>query len=735
MAKAERTLRTLSGAPALFALTIFWGASLVFVVQPLVGRLLLPSMGGTSVVWNICLVFFQGVLLAGYLYAHILSSRMSLRWQMVIHAIVFGAALFILPISFDGRPPPNSQEPVFWLLESLGTRVALPFFFISATAPLFQGWYARAGLPSAEDPYFLYAASNMGSMLALVSYPLLIEPSIALPAQSWGWWLGFMGFGVIGATTAWVAYKRARDETGRLDPFSAKRNESPSRKRIAWWVLCGFLPSALLVSVTTYLTTDVSSLPLLWIVPLALYLLSFIIVFGRSSREDALHRVLVVILPGLVLPLSLLWLTDTALPSLILHFVLHLVVFFVVCLVFHGELVRTRPKVDSSTNFYLWMSFGGVLGGAFSALLAPALFDIVMEYPLLLAASVLCLPALILGDEVPRWSKLVSLALGVTLAVLPWIREENDAVALVASVMSLLVGGLVWGILRRPRIFSAIFFIAVLVGLWHVRQGEAIVLRDRSYFAAYRVVENPKTDQRKLYHGRIVHGAQPMSTARQAEPTTYYNTRSGISQMLKTMASSRRPRVAVVGLGVGALAAYSELTEEMIFYEIDPLMVEIAREQFSYLDQCGDRCEVVVGDGRLALQVAEGGAYDLIVLDAYSSDAIPLHLLTREALELYASKMSENGVLAFHVTNRHLDLVPVIANLADDAGMKSLVYKHEINDAEKRRGYESSDWIFLSREAKRLAPMHALESARVIAPNGDRVWTDNFANILDAYKW
>lgn len=725
------------GAPALFAITLFMGACLLFVVQPMVGRLLLPSMGGASVVWNTCLVFFQAVLLAGYLYAHLVSTRLSLRWQMAVHAAVFVAAMVVLPITFEGRPPPSADAPLSWLLQSLGARVALPFFFISATAPLFQGWYARTGLPHSDDPYFLYAASNLGSMTALISYPLLVEPSFALPTQTWLWWMGYIGFGVVGAATAYVGFRRARAETGKTEPFRVTRDDSPPRRRIAWWVLCGLIPSALLVSVTTYLTTDVSSFPLLWVIPLALYLLSFIVVFARTQTDDRVHALLVVILPCLVLPLCLFWLTGIRLPTLALQFFLHLAVFFVVCLVFHGELVRTRPAADSSTDFYLWMSFGGVLGGAFSGLLAPALFNLVLEHPLLLGACVLLMPPRHVHAEIPAWVKIGFILLAAALSAAPWMgMVSDDPTRLVAVVSAVAANGLLlWGIFRHPRIFGTIMFVIVAVGLWHISQSETIRLHARSYFASYQVSEQPEHDRLELYHGHILHGAQPLAEGQRDEATTYYHHDSGIARMLRMLAEEDPPRAAIVGLGVGGLVAHAEHTEEIVFYEIDPLMVEIAREEFTYLDICGDKCSVIVGDGRLEIAKAAPKSYDIIVLDAYSSDSIPLHLITREAVELYESKLADGGVLAFHISNHHLELDDVVAALARDADMHHVVFENKVSQEELEAGFASSKWVFLSHDDEVLAPMHRLDGASRGDPSGVRVWTDNFADVLSAYKW
>jgi hypothetical protein len=735
-----------------FSCTLFLGSALLFLVQPMIAKMLLPRLGGSPAVWNTCMVFFQAALLAGYAYAHALTARLPARGQTVVHlgVLVLPFALLLLPLGIPAAAiPPQSPNPAFWLLGVLVVSVGLPFFALAANAPLLQAWYGRSGHPTAQDPYFLYAASNLGSMLALLSYPMLFEPWLTLREQTW-WWTA--GYALLAALIAVMAVVLGRVPRGAI-PRSKKalaaeqiRDEPVTASRRWRWVGLAFIPSSLMLSVTTYLTTDIAAVPLLWVIPLALYLLSFIVVF--ASRPLVAGRLSMQALPRTSVLLVLVWLTEANEPKVLVT-AIHLVGLLVLCLACHGELAADRPVAKHLTEFYLWLSVGGVLGGLFNALVAPVLFPSILEYPLVL----------LLVSFVPVWSRDAEskpghgrrewgLPLGLfALTLLLVIVFQTLGVPPGPASVALMFGApIVWcyTFLERPVRFGlGVAGLLLASSCYHGTYGDTL-FRTRDFFGVHRVTSTMVADSTERFHqlvnGYTVHGLQSENPDRDREPLTYY-TRSGpIGQVFAAFSGTNaKKNIAVIGLGAGSLSAYAEPGQEWTYLEIDPEVRRIALDPslFTFLSASAVHPRIVLGDARLSLEKRTGPRFDLMVFDAFSSDAIPAHLLTREALRIYLKHLTEGGVIAFHISNKYLDLAPVLGDLADDAGLACRSQNDlSLTDEERRQGKFPSRWVILARKDEHFATL--AEDSRWPALSSRKnpdVWTDDYYNLLRVFRW
>ncbi len=716
---------------ALFGLASFAGAALLFAVEPMAARALLPLLGGTASVWSTCLAFFQGALLLGYFYAHV-TSRFSPRVQAMIHMSLLAACVLMRPavvVSPMDRPP-GADDPTSWLLSRLATTLGLPFFALAATSSLLQRWLAAS---RGGDPYPLYAASNLGSLLALFAYPLLMEPALPLAAQARAWRWGFAAFVVLMAVCS-AATARPTRRVGREGTDGSTANW---RER-ALWIGLAFIPASLLQGVTTYVTTDIAPIPLLWVVPLALYLLSFILTF--VSRPFVPHSLVV-----RSVPVAVLLLLPPLAAGLVQWFWMpvHLCFFLVAAMACHGELARRRPPADRLTGFYLAIALGGVLGSLFNAIVAPVLFDRMAEYPIAIVLACL-VPALACrGHERIRSSLLVTGAiLGLTclLAVDVGGVSSTALGALGVTIASGLFLYVTWTLRRSPIAF-ALSVGAILLGTGLAPgAGGRIVRRERNFYGILRVTEDDKAHVRRLFHGWTLHGQQSTEPGHEREPTTYYLPGGPASQVfdaLNVRSNSDAARVAVLGLGIGGLAPYARPCQSWTFYELDPAVEAVARDAslFTYLRDCpAASVDVVLGDGRLRLGDAPHDALDLIVVDAFSSDAIPVHLLTREALALYLAKLAPPGLIAYHISTRHLDLEPILGALAKDRGLVARIRRDlTISPAEKRLGKQPTVWVVLADRESDLGPL-ATDPRWVPARVGTSVWTDDRSSLLDALK-
>jgi hypothetical protein len=720
---------------ATYTAAIFVSAALLFVVQPMFTKMVLPRLGGAPSVWSVAIVFFQGALLAGYAYAHLLTRFAPGRTSVIIHLAVMAAACFALPLSIAagwGAPPALGEA--FWLIGLFVASIGLPFFALSANGPLLQAWFARTDHPAANDPYFLYVASNIGSFLALLSYPLAVEPLVRLGDQARLWSLGFYVLIALIAGCGVLLWRSADHP-----PSAATAGDAdalpPTWREAATWVALAAVPSGLLVAVTAHISTDVAAVPLLWVLPLALYLLTFIIVFQR--RPIIPHWLVVETQPIFILGLvfTILFSPFEMIVGLI---AVHLLVFFVCVLMCHGELARRRPPARYLTAFYLWMAAGGLVGGVGAALIAPKLFSWVAEYPILLALAVLCRPGLSLPSERNyRYLLLGAIAIAA-LALMLFVRFPVDigekhfqailAALLVASV-------LFW---HAPLPFATIVAFVLLASHVYYEHSATTV---RSFFGVHKISETADGRFRLLTHGTTMHGAQRIRdddgqpVAGRPEPLLYYYDRSPIAQAIDAVRGrvGGPIRYAVVGLGSGSLACRAAPEDTVHYYEIDAKIIGIARDpsRFTFLSECGQNVEIKFGDARLTLAEAPDAAYDLIIVDAFSSDAIPMHLLTREAMAVYLSKLAPHAMVVMHISNRYLELASVVAGIAAANGLVTRV--NDVYDLDENvNPYKYSGTVAASvRSEADFGPLAESDDWELKEPDpGQWVWTDDYSNIV-----
>ncbi len=691
-------------APWAFAAAIFVGAALLFLLELMLAKMLLPRFGGASAVWATCVVFFQTALLAGYGYAHVLTSRLPGRRQIVLHLALLVVCLAFLPIGIPDRLVPTTVDrPAIVLLGILALTAGLPFVAIASTTPLLQRWFAGSGYLDSHDPYYHYAASNVGSLLALFAYPVVMEPVFSLPVQSGIWAAGFCLWLLLLTICARETWRRrgAGLTAGgsKARPSSAGDKVSPRTK--ARWLILAFVPSSLMLGCTSHLSADVTTVPLMWIAPLAVYLLSFIFAFARATPARV-HRAMVPALP-VMLGVQLASEGTVGLGTTV---AIHLMTLFVAATVSHGELARSRPPARWLSEYYLWLAAGGALGSCFNALIAPLVFDWVVEYPLALALAAFLLPPLFPGTRHPM--------LGMA----------NRAVPVVAGCI---VAAIVF--LNRHQFI----------------QDARLVSEERTFFGVYRIVRDSKDATCALLHGQTWHGMEIQSDdpRQRRVPLLYYFPTGPIGQVFFAFHGPHaKARTAVIGLGIGALAGYAESGQEFTFYEIDPGVAQIARDKryFTYLADAearGAKVRVVLGDARLALQRDQDHRYGMIILDAFSDDAIPAHLLTREAFELYQERLDEDGLLALHITNVHVNLEPIVAELAWDQKLVALIQADtDLLPEERRRGKSPSTWVVLARQREHLEPLSESKRWRPLQrPSSPILWRDDYTNLLPFLRW
>ena len=684
--------------PGLFVVSVFLGAALLFLLEPLVGKTLLPWYGGAPAVWNTCLLFFQLLLLLGYIYAHLLHKFLSLGRQLVVHGIVTSMAWLTLPIRFDIEGlTGNVQHPVLSLLIDLTRSIGPVFFVVSTTAPLLQAWYAAARLRG--SPYLLYVASNTGSLLGLLLYPTVLEFWYPLSAQRHFVTWGFMGLTLFYAFCGAIAWRGQNPVNDDLaSPLAV---DPPISINLQWsWFFWSLCPSILMMGVTTYLSAEIAPMPAIWMLPLSLYLLSFIIAFA-----DPPPWVLTASVAGYVVLALLIALVGRALQeSALAGLVLHNGVLFCGALALHSRLAATRPSSKHLTEFYLWISCGGVCGSVCNTLVFPLVFNWLAEYPLAIALGLWLLPA-------------SALTLGLHRRVLNGIR-----VAL--TVMILL--GMSWNV-------------------YFSESSRYVLERKRTFFGEFHVERGKEGVMTQLVHGRTVHGMQVNSrNARERRPPlTYYFFTGPIGELiLSNRGTPVTQAVGVVGLGIGSLAGYAEQGEQYTFYEIDPAIAHVAEDNryFTFLQDArnrGAKSRVILGDARLKIRESADGNYGLLVLDAFTSDAIPVHLLTKEAVAEYFTKLKPGGILACHISNQFVDLEPVLANIAEDLGCVAYIFNDDHPVAEElRRGKHASRWVVL---ASSTTPLDKLLASGHWQPCQTRpelgVWTDDQSNLLRIMSW
>jgi len=722
---------------------IFTSALLLFSVQPLFTKMVLPRLGGSPAVWSVAMVFFQSLLLGGYAYAHYISQFRNRIVPVAIHLALLIAAMLTLPLSIAGGwgTPPSSGY-AFWLLGLFAVSIGLPFFALAANNPLLQAWFVRTGHPNGPDPYFLYASSNIGSFLALLSYPVLLEPTLTLRSQNIVW---TGGYGLLILLIAGCGYLLLRSP--KMD-ISASSDQSAAAVAPSWtlrarWVFLAAVPSGLLIAVTAHVSTDVAAAPLLWVLPLSLYLLTWVLVF--QSRPLLPHKWMLAAQPVAIGVIAVL-LAYAGTANLLLMLCGHLVSFFVIAMACHGELARTRPDARHLTGFYVALSFGGMVGGLFAGLVAPYSFSWIAEYPILLALAVLCRPNMI--ERVPAWTRwywafLAALAVALIAPsfsankVFEWISINRmlivGDVAAVAAFAALALRASRW------KVFATVVLALTLIRLYPSDDGKVETVR--SFFGVHKIQVTSNGQYHVLLHGTTIHGAEKMLNddgtpiSGRPEPITYYYKDGGIGQGIAAIRARKGEplRVAVIGLGSGSLTCAAQPGETWRFFEIDQSMVDTARDPkyFTYVSKCAPDLQPVMGDARLTFANEPDGAYDLIVVDAYSSDAIPIHLATREAMAIYKSKLAPQGAVLMHVSNRHLELASVVVGIAGTNGMKSWTYS---DDPERDADYIFATSVVISaRQPDDVGSIASSQDWTLTEPRPhQRVWTDDYSNVLGA---
>ena len=741
-----------------FAFSIFASAFLLFLIEPMVAKMVLPLVGGTAAVWTASVLFFQAVLLVGYGYSHWLAMRIAWRWQALLHGALLLSVFLVLPIHLvPGWNPPASGSPVGWVVLVLAAAVGLPFFVLSTTSPLVQHWFSRTGHPHAGDPYFLYLASNLGSALGLLSYPALIEPFVGLHAQAQLWTLGYVTFLVVVVLSlgvvAWTNSRGGARSVAASAAVTADGARPMTALRRARWVVLAAIPSTWMLAVTSYFTTVIRPIPLLWVIPLTLYLLSFVVVFAR--RQVVPRRWLNRLFPFYALPLLGMVLLGGGGPLWALA-ILHFGAFFLAALLCHGELAADRPHHARLTEFYWWLGVGGAAGGLVTAVIAPLVFNDFYEYPLAIIGAALLRPALVMARD--RRDRVLDFALPALIAVIllgvvlaasvAGVLRVLDRTPLTDSttasdlfrvlVVFAIPAAISAAFTFRPTRFGMTATAMLLLSLLPIGS-QAAIFQQRDFFGVHKVVSSASGSRHALIDGGTIHGVEVMDAAGRDVPTSYYSRTGPIGDafhaggVLGPTAS-----VAVIGLGAGTMACYAQPQQSWTFYEIDPVVVRIARDRslFTFLDDCAPRATVVLGDGRLGVASAPGHGYDAIVLDAFGSDAIPVHLLTREAIQLYLSKLKPGGYVMFNISNKYVDLAPILAGEAAALSLTCLErVDSNITAEEADAGVAPSDWVLMSPYGGAGAAIASLPGWHALSPQpGFPVWTDDFSDVLSVTR-
>jgi spermidine synthase len=685
------------GLALAYGITIFASAFLLFQVEPIITKLILPWFGGAAAVWSVSLLFFQTALLLGYLYAHLLTQKFRPRNQVRIHAVLLAVSLAFLPILPPSPLKPSAlEDPTFRVLMLLAATIGMPFFLLSSTSPLLQAWYSRSG----SAPYRLYALSNAGSMLALLSYPVIVEPKISNHHQAVTWSIAYASVAILSAVTAFTV------RSVKPPVAIAASGAAPDWKLKSLWAALATCGSALLLAITNHISQNIAAVPLLWIIPLSLYLLTFIICFEGHNwyRRGFFLRLLAVALASMAYAIAP---GRGNLPPYVLV-PLFCAGLFACCMVCHGELAKLKPAPAQLTSFYLLIALGGAIGATFVALLAPHLFAGNYELP-------------------------ISLGFCGVLIHIVLNRDRNIARYTASS--------------RRTVVLLALLLIAFCVSLYVSarRQASQALVRVRNFYGVLRVEDrvapgvvleqgntkqllDPDPHYRDLINGTIEHGIQFLSPTRRMETTTYYGPESGVAQALAAAGKGGPVKVGIIGLGAGTIAAYGRSGDQYMFYEINPLVVELAKNQFSFLRQSSARTIIVPGDARLSLERQPPQQFDVLAVDAFTSDAIPVHLLTREAFVVYLRQLKPEGIIAVHVSNRYLDLVPVVRGAAESLGLRAAVIESSGNDS---RSIYRATWVLVGNETGLLAQMQLTseeESRKQI------LWTDDYSSILPTFK-
>ncbi len=728
----------------IYIITIFLSAFLIFLIQPIMSKIILPHLGGGPSVWNISMVFYQLLLLGGYLYAHISHKLFGTKKQAAIHLILLIVSLASLPITLNlNIDIIAARQPISWLIIVLTLSIGAPFFLLSANAPLIQNWFAHTTHKSSHNPYFLYAASNLGSLIALIAYPIIIEPYMEIPNQLNSWSAIYLIFMTMITGCVYLLYNNYQKLERHNEPIT--RENIPTISRKLYWVILAFIPSSLMLGVTSFITSDIASIPLLWAIPLALYLLSFILTF---SSKMPLYKTSVF----LHIPLATAAITLIAFEwkFFLPLYAIHIILFFAVAMVCHGQLSKTKPSTRYLTEFFLWISVGGVLGGMFNSLISPLIFDTIAEYPIIILLSCFLRPKAIFKHT--KYSKYLDILIPIivfglviflleirTYIPMNFPRQIREFEAFLFSLsyladyntffiaMMLCSFAIIGFLLRnRPaRLVLAMMAIMVASDIAITNNIQTLEIK-RNFFGIVEVQHEPEENYNMLVHGNIIHGLQPVDD-KAFNPLVYY---SPLKEIFKTLDYSIKNKpVAVLGLGVGTIACHGNKNQIFDFYEINPAIEKIAynKKYFTYLSKCPPKSNVIIGDGRLEIAKKETGRYGLIVLDAFNSDSIPIHLLTSEAIITYLDKLDNKGLIAFHVSNMNLDFLPILSSIARDLNLHALGVFADPNSVQLT--FESR-WVVMGRNKELMNNLTFNTGWRRLRSNDLKAWTDDYSNIL-----
>ena len=732
---------------ALLFVISFVLAFLLFSVQPMASKMVLPILGGTPAVWNTAMFTFQCLLLGGYVYAHLLATNVGLRWQLRVHVVLVAFSCLVLPLTVRlASSDAMLADPIAYLIAAFVIQMGLPFLALAATQPLLQSWLARSGHPMAQTPYILYSASNLGSFAGLIGYILLVEPQLDLAQQSVGWSFLYLAGMALLVLAAHRLKATPAPVVETVEAPAVQGNARAGWARCLGWVFLAFLPSSLSLGVTTYITTDIASVPLLWVLPLSIYLLSFVDAF---RTRPILVRVAQYTAPLM----GVAALVTYALQShrFTYGYPVHLLAFALLAFALHGWLARSKPEASHLTRFYLCLSLGGALGGTLNGLVAPLVFYDALEYPFVLLIASLASFMLLQQGGGAGWlvrqvllaARMFALVVGITVVIyLAMSMVESSVTQGLRDVhsgnlaMAACVAGAIGLLLQRKiaRAYyvgigaaSLVLFVVVLGDA-----GQHILFKGRNFFGVMRVIEHPDSGMRYLMHGTTLHGMQP---AERSEATTPYSYYWMLSDVFDQLPITRSKPVGAVGLGIGTIKCTLKKGQQIDFFEIDAMAQQLAENTdfFQQLSDCPGSYRILIGDGRLKLDEQPDGTYGLIVLDAFSSDAIPAHLLTREAMAIYLAKLAPHGVLLLHTTNRHLDLWPLIGAHAEDMGF--VAYGRYFSKDGRQWKNSNSNWVLVAREEGDIAPAVQEEGWQRIRSEGDTPWTDTYINLLPYWKW
>ncbi len=732
----------------LFSLTIFISSTLLFSIQPMFAKLILPNFGGAPQVWNTCMMFYQLILLSGYVCAHLLSKISHLKVRLYMQVTLVLLPLLMLPVStIYTENAEHSVSPMIPLLTLLSLSVGLPFFILSMLSPLLQKWFSYSHFEDAQDPYFLYAASNFGSFFGLLSYPLIIEPWLTLEQQHQLWAQSYYLLVALIALCSFIVLKFSSKEP--LDSISIPTNPGspPTVKQYGKWLLLAFIPSSMMLGVSTHITTELFPIPLLWILPLSLYLLTMVLSFARHKIIP--QHWLINLAPGMILLVLLLLTTKTVSPVWLI-FPIHLLMLFVISMIFHSKLFELRPSATYLTNFYISLAVGGALGGIFNAIISPAIFNSILEYPITLILASLFLPQRRHVVEVfaSLLRRILSGLLPVIFMVITIITLEallrygiisTHSMQTMGKYLIIVLPFFLCYLLINKRFSFSISITLCFFLASHATSSDSILHRERSFYGNHIISENTSGSHRMLHHGITMHGIQNSNTKLAHIPGAYYHP-SGPAGQIFIYFNDKPSNIGVIGLGIGSLPTYLTDVQTLTFFEIDPTVIRIAEntDYFSFISKARERgvtVNIIEGDARLTMNKEENQSYDLLVVDAFTSGTIPMHLITQQAIQLYSDKIKDNGLIMFNISNHYLDFTHILCNQGNLYALNCLSRSDLIiTQSDREEGKSASQWLILTQNDG-LSLALAENGWDTIAPTSTPVWSDDYSNIFDALRW